>query len=66
MINTNLSLSGCWKMVNAIQNGKTKEAILERCRIAENWLRANEIITNEEYNDLMLAVSALYREAYHF
>ena len=64
-VNTKLSVSGCWEMVNRIQNGKTAEDIRERCRIAEQWLRANEIIDNETYNDLMMTVSYLHRESYH-
>lgn len=64
-INTRLSVAGCWRMVNAIRNGKTPEEIRERCRIAEAWLDANEIISTEEYNDLMMAVSWQHRESYH-
>jgi len=64
-INTKLSLKGCWKMVNAIQNGKTAEEIRERCRIAEQWLTKNEIISIDEYDSLMMAVSSLHRESYH-
>lgn len=64
-INTKLSLKGCWKMVNAIQNAESSTAIRERCRVAEEWLNANEIISNEEYDDLMIAVSFQYRESYH-
>lgn len=63
-INKNLSLKGCWRMVNAIQNGNTTEEIRERCRIAEEWLRENDVITNEEYNDLMMAVSYQHRESF--
>ena len=64
-INKKVSSAGCWKMVNAIQKASTPESIRERCRIAEEWLNANEVITNEEYDDLMMAVSFLYRESYH-
>ena len=64
-INTKLSLSGCWKMVNAIQNGRTPDDIRHRCRIAEEWLIANEVISNEEYDDLMMTVSWIHRESYH-
>ena len=64
-INKTLSKAGCWKMVNAIQNGKTPEEIRERCRIAESWLMANEIIDNEEYDELMMTVAYLRRESYH-
>lgn len=52
-------------MVNAIQNGKTPEEIRERCQIAAEWLKANEVISFEEYDDLMNAVSYLHRESYH-
>ncbi len=52
-------------MVNAIQNGKTPSEILERCRIAEKWLHDNEIITNSEYDELMMTVAYFNREAYH-
>lgn len=64
-INTKLSESKCWDMVNRIQNGKTPEDIRERCRIAEEWLNANEIIDNSTYNDLMMTVAYLHRESYH-
>ena len=63
-INKNLSVNGCWRMVNAIQNGKTVEEIRERCKIAEAWLKENVIIDNEQYNDLMMTISYLYRETY--
>lgn len=62
-INTKLSLTGCWKMVNAIQNGRTSKEVRNRCMIAEQWLKKNEVIDNDEYDDLMRAVSYLYREA---
>lgn len=64
-INKKLSVSGCWKMVNAIQNGKTPEEIRSRCRIAEEWLNENEIIDNDTYNSLMMTVSFIHRESYH-
>lgn len=64
-VNANLSAKGCWKMVNAIQNGKTPQEIRERCHIAMEWLKANEIISNDEYNDMVMTVSHLYRESYH-
>lgn len=63
-VNTKLSLNGCWKMVNAIQNADTPEGIRERCRIAGEWLTANEIITMEQYDDLMNTVAYLCRESY--
>ena len=62
-INVNLSYEGCWKMVNAIQNGETPAEIRERCTIAKRWLMANEVIDNEQFDDLMMAVTWLYREA---
>ena len=63
-INKNLSVKGCWRMVNAIQNGETPAAIRERCNIAEEWLKANQIISNDQYNDMMMTISYLYRESY--
>ena len=64
-INKNLSVDGCWRMVNAIQNGKTPHEIRERCRIAEEWLKANEVIDNDQYNDMMMTVAYLHRESHH-
>ena len=63
-INTMLSVNRCWDMVNRIQDGKSPEDIRRRCNIAVEWLRANKVISNDEYNDLMMAVSFLYRESY--
>ena len=63
-INTGLSVKGCWRMVNAIQNGRTPQEIRERCRIAEEWLKANKVIDNDQYNDMMMEVSYLHRESY--
>ena len=64
-INTQLSLKRCWDMVNAIQNGDTPEEIRRRCRIADEWLTANKVITTEQYDNLMDAVAYLHRESYH-
>lgn len=64
-INPRLSVKGCWKMVNAIQNASTPKEVRERCDIAEEWLVANTVITSEEYNDLMMTVTYLFRESYH-
>lgn len=64
-VNKNLSETACWKMVNKIQNGKTPQEIRERCRVAEEWLKANEVISVDAYDNMMMAVSFLYRESYH-
>ena len=64
-VNKNLSLSGCWKMVNAIQNGRTPGEIRDRCNIAEKWLRENTVISNSDFDDLMMSVAFIYRESYH-
>ena len=64
-VNKNLSVRGCWRMVNAIQNGKTPLEIRQRCNTAEKWLQANQVISNEEYNDMMMTISYLHRESYH-
>lgn len=64
-INRTLSVKGCWAMVNNIQKARTPEELRERCGIAEEWLKANDVITNDEYDDLMMTVAFLYRESYH-
>ena len=64
-LNRKLSLTGCWKMVNNIQLAETPEGIRERCRIAEKWLTANQVISTEEYDELMTAVAYWHRESYH-
>lgn len=56
-INTKLSLKRCWDMVNRVQN-------FEQAAIAEQWLMANEVISNEEFDELMNALSFIYRELY--
>lgn len=63
-VNTKLSPSGCWKMVNAIQNADTPEGIRFRCAVAAEWLTKNEVISIDEYNDLMNTVAYLCRESY--
>ena len=65
-INTKLSLTGCWRMVNAIQNGNTPEEIRRRCNVAEEWLRANELISNAQFDELMMTVSWINRESYRW
>lgn len=57
-INTTLSTAKCWKMVNRVST-------LEQAKTAEAWLRANEVISNDEYNDLMMALSYIVRELHH-
>lgn len=64
-INTKLSLHRCWDMVNRIQLANTPEQIRARCRIAEEWLTKNVVISVEDYNDLMRAVAQLCLESYH-
>lgn len=64
-VNRQLSVKGCWNMVNAIQGGRTPQEIRERCNIAEEWLTQNEVISNDQYDELMMAVAFLYRESYH-
>ena len=56
-INPNLSAKRCWDMVNRIETVKQSQ-------IAEAWLNANVVISVEEYDDLMRALSYLRREAY--
>lgn len=49
-----LNLSQCWTMVNRISN-------FEQVAIAEEWLKKANI-TNEEWDELMMAVAYIYRE----
>lgn len=56
-VNTKLSVKGCWKMVNSVNT-------LQRAKVAELWLKKNEVISNDEYNDLMMALSWLTRDMY--
>lgn len=56
-VNRNLSLKGCWLIVNTAET-------LEECKIAYNWIYDNEVITNDEYDDLMITLSYKTREAY--
>lgn len=64
-INEMLSLDGCWNMVNRIQLANSPEQIRERCRIASEWLGKNKMISTEDFDSLMMAVSQLHRESYH-
>ncbi len=56
-INPRLSLQRCWDMVNRVET-------VRQGAVAEAWLTANEVITNEEYDELMRALTYLIREAY--
>ena len=54
---TPLNLNQCWKMVNRCNTH-------EKIAIAEKWLlKAN--ITNEQFDDLMEALSYISRELYN-
>jgi len=57
-INPNLPLQRCWDMVNRIDT-------VAQANVAEAWLRANNIIDNEQFDDLMMALCYQRREAYH-
>lgn len=63
-INENLSLDGCWTMVNAIQKAPTAQGVRERCEIVKAWLKANKVINNDQFDELMRTVAYLYRESY--
>lgn len=52
-------------MVNACQNGRTPLEIRERCNIAEKWLLENENIDVATFDDMMRAISFIYRESFH-
>ena len=63
-INVNLSVKGCWRLVNGIQNGKTPAEIRERASIAEEWITANKNLDIDTYNDMMNSIAYLIRESY--
>ena len=63
-INVNLSVKGCWRLVNGIQNGKTPAEIRERASIAEEWITANKNLNIDTYNDMMDSIAYLIRESY--
>lgn len=63
-INVNLSVKGCWRLVNGIQNGKTPAEIRERASIAEEWITANKNLDIDTYNDMMESIAYLIRESY--
>ena len=56
-VNPRTSAKGLWKMVNAVDT-------IHRAKVAEDWIKANEVIDNETYNDLMMALSYITRELY--
>lgn len=53
-------------MVNRIQLGKTPQEIRDRCRIAEKWLSANTVISTDDFDELMMTITCLYRESFNF
>lgn len=63
-INVNLSVKGCWRLVNGIQNGKTPAEIRERASIAQDWITANKNLDIDTYNDMMDSIAYLIRESY--
>lgn len=65
-INPNLTLEQCWKLCNNIQHASSPADMRERCAIAEEWLTANTVISNSDYDEMMVYVSALYRESYEW
>lgn len=64
-INKRLSLRGCWRMVNAIQNGDTPKEIRQRAWIAAEWLKANEVISIDDFDELMDTVAFWVRASYN-
>ena len=56
-VNPNLSLQRCWDMVNRVES-------VREGAIAEAWLEANTVISTDEYDELMRALTYQIREAY--
>lgn len=62
-INRNLSYAGCCRMIKAIPKAKTADEMYERCGIADAWLKANAVLTDEQYHNLLYAVCLLTEAA---
>ena len=54
-VNRNLSVRGCWRMVNAVNS-------LEKVKVAQQWLDNNDVISIDEYDALMRSLSYISRE----
>lgn len=63
-VNHELSVGGCWQMVNRIQLADSGMEMRRRCVLCEVWLFGNEVITTDEFDELMRAVSQCYRDSY--
>ncbi len=56
-INPNLSIKRCWDMVNRVET-------VRQGAVAEAWLAANKVISTEEFNELMMALTWQIRDAF--
>ena len=57
LINPNLSIKRCWDMVNRVET-------VRQGAVAEAWLAANKVISTEEFNELMMALTWQIRDAF--
>ena len=64
VVTNHFSLSKCWNMVNRIDECDNDTEKLKRCEIAEGYLVGNKVIDDDDFDQLMSAVSYLRREAY--
>jgi hypothetical protein len=57
-INTGVSVNALRGMVSRIPC-ENEQDTLDRCAVAERWIRANEVISDADYDELMAAVDKI-------
>ena len=62
-INKTLSYAGCCRMVKAIPNAKTAEDMYHRCGVADQWIKCNIVLSDDEYHRLLDAIYMLAEKA---
>lgn len=55
-----------WKIVNDIQMATSADKLRTLCNNAEKLIREDTHISNEDFDELMQAISYLYRNAEDF
>ena len=58
-----MTVNEYWNIVNNIQVGKTPGEVRQRCNEAEKLIRADKTMDNDTFDELMMAIAFLYREA---
>lgn len=58
-----MTINDYWKIVNDIQTAQTEKEIRKRCNEAEKLIRADNSISNDAFDELMMTIAYLYRES---